>query len=88
MFKKRLKVVGKCLLWIIVAMVVFLLVERIRGQLALANFKRGLIAKGDQSRPQNSKSSSPALWTRRDYVWPAPATAEEVWDYRKESLKN
>lgn len=41
---------------------------------------------GDMTLPEGSKSRD--LWRRRDYVWPAPATPEEVEAYRRESSKN
>ena len=41
---------------------------------------------GDLSLPEGSKSKD--LWRRRDYVWPEPATLEEVEAYRKEAYKN
>jgi hypothetical protein len=31
------------------------------------------------------KANTRNLWYRKDYVWPAPATAEEIETYRKES---
>ena len=36
---------------------------------------------GDLTPPEGSKSKD--LWRRRDYVWPAPATPEEVEIYRQ-----
>lgn len=36
---------------------------------------------GDMTLPEGSKSRD--LWMRRDYVWPAPATPEEVEQYRR-----
>lgn len=41
---------------------------------------------GDLSRPQGLRSND--LWRRRDYVWPPPATPEEVEEYRREANKN
>lgn len=41
---------------------------------------------GDLTLPAGSKSKD--LWRRRDYVWPAPATSEEVEEYRREASKN
>lgn len=41
---------------------------------------------GDPTLPE--ASSSRDLWKRRDYVWPAPATLEEVETYRNEAAKN
>lgn len=41
---------------------------------------------GDASPPTGSMSRS--LRVRRDYVWPAPATPEEVDAYRREALQN
>jgi hypothetical protein len=41
---------------------------------------------GDVSLPPGLQSSD--LWRRRDYVWPAPATLEEVEEYRREANKN
>lgn len=40
---------------------------------------------GDLSLPDGSRNR--ALWRRRDYVWPAPATAEEVEEYRREASR-
>lgn len=41
---------------------------------------------GDLTLPEGSKTKD--LWRRRDYVWPAPATPDEVEEYRRESAKN
>lgn len=41
---------------------------------------------GDLTPPAGLKSKD--LWRRRDYVWPAPASAEEVEEYRREAGKN
>ena len=41
---------------------------------------------GDVSLPEGSKSRD--LWRRRDYVWPAPATPEEVAEYRRQAGKD
>jgi hypothetical protein len=38
---------------------------------------------GDMTLPEGSKSHD--LWRRRDYVWPAPATPEEVEEYRQKA---
>jgi hypothetical protein len=40
---------------------------------------------GDLSLPQGLRSND--LWRRRDYVWPSPATPEEVEEYRREASK-
>lgn len=53
MLKRRLKLLGKILLTLIVLLVVFLLVERFRGQIALANYKKELLAKGEKLSPQD-----------------------------------
>jgi len=36
----------------------------------------------------DEKKATRSLWARKDYVWPAPATPEEVEAYRKESRSN
>lgn len=41
---------------------------------------------GDLSLPEGVKSRD--LWRRKDYVWPAPATPEEVAEYRQAAGKN
>jgi hypothetical protein len=41
---------------------------------------------GDVALPEGSKSRD--LWRRRDYVWPAPATPEEVDEYRRNAGKD
>ncbi|HPY30305.1 MAG TPA: hypothetical protein PLT00_09860 [Verrucomicrobiota bacterium] len=41
---------------------------------------------GDMSLPEGSKSRD--LWRRKDYVWPAPATPEEVTEYRRQAGQN
>lgn len=41
---------------------------------------------GDLTTTTTSKSRY--LWLRRDYVWPTPATPEEVEEYRREANKN
>ena len=41
---------------------------------------------GDMTLLQGTKSRD--LWKRRDYVWPAPATPEEVAEYRRNAGKN
>jgi hypothetical protein len=33
-------------------------------------------------------AGSKNLWYRKDYVWPAPASADEVEAYRKEAAKH
>lgn len=47
MLKRRLKLLGKILLALIVLFFAFLLFERWRGQISVARFKRGLVAKGE-----------------------------------------
>ncbi len=47
MFKRRLKLVLKVLLASFVLLFIFLLFERVRGQISLASYKRELIAKGE-----------------------------------------
>jgi len=41
---------------------------------------------GDMTLLQGTKSRD--LWKRRDYVWPAPATPEEIEEYRKKAVEN
>ena len=53
MFKRRLKLVAKILLGFIVLVVAFLLIERWRGQIALASYKKELRAKGEKLSPQD-----------------------------------
>jgi hypothetical protein len=49
--KRRLKLIGKILLGIVLLLVAFLLVERWRGQIALASFKKQLLANGERLSP-------------------------------------
>jgi len=42
---------------------------------------------GDASLPPE-KPKSRNLWNRKDFIWPAPATPEEVQEYRREAAKN
>jgi hypothetical protein len=51
MLKRRLKLVAKILLGFIVLVVAFLLIERWRGQIALASYKKELRAKGEKLSP-------------------------------------
>ena len=51
MLKRRIKLVAKILLGFIGLVVAFLLIERWRGQLALASFKKQLIANGEKQSP-------------------------------------
>ena len=53
MLKRRLKFVGKVLLALVALFVVFLLVERFRGQIALASYQKELVAKGEKLSPQD-----------------------------------
>lgn len=53
MLKRRLKLLGKILLALIMLLVVFLLFERFRGQIALASYKKELLAKGEKLSPQD-----------------------------------
>jgi hypothetical protein len=48
MLKRRLKLLGKILLALFVILVVFLLLERFRGQIGLALYERELIRKGEK----------------------------------------
>ncbi len=41
---------------------------------------------GDMSPPEGSSTKD--LWRRRDYVWPTPATAEEVEEFRQETTED
>ncbi len=59
MFKRRLKRLGKILLGCIVLMVVFLLIERWRGQIALAGYKKELRARGEKLSPQDFIAGRP-----------------------------
>lgn len=52
MLKRWLKLLGKILLALIALFVGFLLFERFRGQIALANYKRELAARGEKLTPQ------------------------------------
>ena len=47
--------------------------------------KTGRMTAG-MSLPEGSKSRD--LWRRKDYVWPAPATPEEVAEYRRQAGRN
>lgn len=53
MLKRRLKLCAKVLLTLILLLMAFLLFERFRGQIALANYKKELIAKGEKLSPQD-----------------------------------
>lgn len=53
MLKRRLKLLGKILLGFIGLVVAFLLIERWRGQIALASYKKELRAKGEKLSPQD-----------------------------------
>ncbi len=53
MLKRRLKLCAKILLALVLLLVAFLLFERVRGQIALANYKKELIAKGEKLSPQD-----------------------------------
>src|SRR6478609_5124094 len=53
MLRRRLKLLGKILLGLVLLFVVFLLVVRGRGQIALANYKKELRAKGEKISPQD-----------------------------------
>ncbi|NOS69603.1 MAG: hypothetical protein HOP33_06710 [Verrucomicrobia bacterium] len=54
-FKKAVRRMGKILVWLIVLLAAFLLIERFRGQIALENFKRKLLAKGEKLSPEDFK---------------------------------
>jgi hypothetical protein len=56
MLKRRLKLLGKILLGIVVLFAALLLVERWRGQIALAAYERKLIAAGEKLSPQDFRS--------------------------------
>ncbi len=56
-FKKAARRMGKILVCLIVILAAFLLIERFRGQVELANFKRELIAKGEKLSPEEFKVS-------------------------------
>lgn len=51
--KRRLKLCVQVLLALVLLVVAFLLFERFRGQIALANYKKGLIAQGEKLSPQD-----------------------------------
>jgi len=53
MLKRRLKLLGKIVLGLIVLLVAFLIFERLRGQIALASYKKELLAKGVKLSPQD-----------------------------------
>ncbi len=53
MFKRRFKLVAKILFGFIVLVVAFLLIERFRGQIALAKYKKELHTKGEKLTPQD-----------------------------------
>lgn len=36
----------------------------------------------------DEKKATRSLWARKDYVWPTPATAEEVEEYRQNAGRN
>ncbi len=57
MLKRWLKLLGKILLALIVLLVVFLLVGRFRGQIALASYRRKLAAQGEKLSPQHFVSA-------------------------------
>ena len=52
MLKRRFKLLGKILFGIILLLVAFLLIERWRGQIALASFKKQLLSEGEKLSPQ------------------------------------
>ncbi len=53
MVKRRLKLLGKIVIGLIALVVAFLLVERWRGQIALASYKKQLLAKGEKLSPED-----------------------------------
>src|SRR6478609_6775302 len=53
MGKHHLKFIGKILLGFVLLVAAFLLIERWRGQLALAGYKKELRAKGEKLSPQD-----------------------------------
>ena len=57
MLKRRIKQIAKILLTLLVLLVAFLLVERIRGQVGLAAYKRQLLAKGERLSPKDFTST-------------------------------
>ena len=57
MLKRRLKLLGKILAGLIPLAAAFLLIERWRGQIALANFQQELRAKGERLSPDDFASS-------------------------------
>ena len=42
---------------------------------------------GDAALPPEKKGSN-NLWNRKDFIWPGPASPEEVAVWRKESARN
>jgi hypothetical protein len=75
MLKRRLKLLGKILLGIIVLLAALLLIERWRGQIALASYKKELRAKGEKLSPQDF-SASPL--TPTNDAAPVIATIEKL----------
>ncbi|MBE0545612.1 MAG: hypothetical protein IH623_30140 [Verrucomicrobia bacterium] len=61
MSKRRLRLLGKLMLALVVLCCAFLLFERIRGQIALASFKRELAAKGEKLTPQELSAFVPEV---------------------------
>lgn len=59
MSNRRFKLLGKLMLALIVLCCAFLLFERIRGQIALASFKRELAARGEKLTPDELNVSVP-----------------------------
>ncbi len=59
MAKRRFILVGKLMLALVVLCSAFLLFERIRGQIALASFKRELASKGEKLTPEELNVSVP-----------------------------
>lgn len=53
MLKRRLKLLGKILLGCMALGAAFLLIERWRGQIALASYKKQLVAKGEKLTPED-----------------------------------
>jgi hypothetical protein len=57
MFKRRIKILLKGLLALFALLFVFLLFERVRGQISLARYKQKLIRKGEKLTPGDFRSS-------------------------------
>jgi hypothetical protein len=57
------------------------------GSFLLYSVGENLTDDGGDSSPSPDHAGSRAAWFRKDYVWPTPATPEEVEAYRREAVK-